>query len=1130
MQETSILVNLLGRIRQVRDKQNRVNLLCNTLVFLTWITAAAAFLFIAEAVFGFSSSARTVIFIISVLLIVFTGSWMVVRPFLQFIGIMPSIADDKTAVMIGEFFPSIKDRLLNFLQLAKSAGSGTMFYSKELADAALENFAEEINSLNFSDSVKTNHLSRKYKQLGAVIGMMIVLFLLFPDAISGAAGRLIHFKQEYLQPPRYQINLFPGDREILKGENADIKAEIKTLIPVFNSHPDEITFFRQQEGQDNFEEIRVKSDSGGIFNTTFQTVRTTTKYYAQYADAESRHHVLTVFDRPLIRSFRIRLDYPAYTKIPARLLDEYIGDVEALQGTRVTVTGTASKNLKEGVIHFGDKNKLMLSTKRDKFSASFTLSGDNSYSIHVTDEQGLSNADPVIYRLSAAADEFPSVEIIEPGRNMDIAENREIQLVLRAKDDFGFSAMRLGHRLVRSRYTQADSQYTYTEIPFSADDTEIEVYYKWNLSGFSLVPEDVLEYFAEVYDNDAINSPKIGKSKVYLIRLPSLEEFFADINQGHEKSVEDLKQSFEHTKRLEEDIESINRDLKKEKNPDWQTQKKMEEIENQFKEVQRKLDDVQSRIEQMTQQMQQQNVLSKQTMEKYMELQQLFQQFDVSEMQKMLMKLQQQMPNFSREQMQEAMKELKFSEEHIREGIERTLNLLKRLMIERKIDEIKKRAQELEKAEEHLAEEAMRQSESEVERQKLAERQADLINSEQAMEREAADLKNKMEEFFTEMPVDKMQESLDQLRNGHLDQKIQQASDHMRAGNMKQAQQIQQQIADRLGQFSRQMNAMQQQMLEQQSQFVINEMRRAVNNLLELSKDEEELKQRSKQLANSPQLRESAQDQQRIVKDLNNVITDLNELSKKTFIVTPEMGQTIGEALMHMNSSVQMLSDRNGVQASKEQESAMSSLNLAAIQMQDVMQSMMQGGSGEGAGSLMQQLRMIAERQLSVNMQTRQMGGMSQQQAAEAARLAREQAAIQKSLEELNSEAQQTGEKKRILGDLKKIAEEMEEVARNLEQNKVDPETTRKQERILSRLLDASKSTRERDYEKKRKAETGTQIARKSPKDMDWDSLEKTGSLREELSKALEQGYTKDYQVLIRKYFEKLEKTEKSVY
>jgi hypothetical protein len=180
---------------------------------------------------------------------------------------------------------------------------------------------------------------------------------------------------------------------------------------------------------------------------------------------------------------------------------------------------------------------------------------------------------------------------------------------------------------------------------------------------------------------------------------------------------------------------------------------------------------------------------------------------------------------------------------------------------------------------------------------------------------------------------------------------------------------------------------------------------------------------------------------------------------------------------------------------------------------------MQQGGSG--MGGLMQQLQMMAGQQQSINMQTQGM-----QQAADAARLAVEQEAVRKSVEQLNKEAQASGEQKKMLGDLDKIAEEMKEVVHSLEQNDINRETIQKQERILSRLLDASKSMRERDYEKKRKAQTGTEIARRSPGDLDPSTLEGKNKLLDDLLKSLEHGYSKDYQELIRKYFDELQKIE----
>jgi hypothetical protein len=310
-------------------------------------------------------------------------------------------------------------------------------------------------------------------------------------------------------------------------------------------------------------------------------------------------------------------------------------------------------------------------------------------------------------------------------------------------------------------------------------------------------------------------------------------------------------------------------------------------------------------------------------------------------------------------------------------------------------------------------------------------------------------------------------------------------------------------------------------MLQKQMQATLNALRRATNDMLELSKREEALKHEAVNApTNSPQLRDNAQEQMRVMQDMGNVVRGLSELSKKSFAVTPEMGRSIGEAMGHMQSALNALEGRNGFGASQEEGAAMASLNKSAMQLQNAMQNMMQAG-GSGMGGLMQQLQMMAGQQQSINAQTQGM-----QQAAEAARIAGEQEAVRKSLEQLNKEAQASGEQKKMLGDLDKIAEEMKEVVNNLEQNNVNPETIRKQERILSRLLDASKSMRERDYEKKRKAQTGTEIARRGPGELDPSALEGKNKLLEDLLKSLEHGYSKDYQELIRKYFDELQKIE----
>jgi hypothetical protein len=104
---------------------------------------------------------------------------------------------------------------------------------------------------------------------------------------------------------------------------------------------------------------------------------------------------------------------------------------------------------------------------------------------------------------------------------------------------------------------------------------------------------------------------------------------------------------------------------------------------------------------------------------------------------------------------------------------------------------------------------------------------------------------------------------------------------------------------------------------------------------------------------------------------------------------------------------------------------------------------------------------------------------------------------------------------------LGQLSEEMKEVVDDLKNRQVDERTIKRQERILRRLLDAQKSVREREYRKERLSRTADGLyLTPSP-----DELQLTltpDEVREKLLQALREGYTRDYQQLIKDYFDAL--------
>jgi len=94
-----------------------------------------------------------------------------------------------------------------------------------------------------------------------------------------------------------------------------------------------------------------------------------------------------------------------------------------------------------------------------------------------------------------------------------------------------------------------------------------------------------------------------------------------------------------------------------------------------------------------------------------------------------------------------------------------------------------------------------------------------------------------------------------------------------------------------------------------------------------------------------------------------------------------------------------------------------------------------------------------------------------------------------------------------LLGDLDKVNEEMQEVGAGHGAKPDDARhPTERQERILSRMLDASRSMSERDWEKKRRAETAKDIKSRNPAELDPSVLEGKKNAMIDLQKAIQRG------------------------
>ena len=102
---------------------------------------------------------------------------------------------------------------------------------------------------------------------------------------------------------------------------------------------------------------------------------------------------------------------------------------------------------------------------------------------------------------------------------------------------------------------------------------------------------------------------------------------------------------------------------------------------------------------------------------------------------------------------------------------------------------------------------------------------------------------------------------------------------------------------------------------------------------------------------------------------------------------------------------------------------------------------------------------------------------------------------------------------------MEKILNDMEEIIIDFENQNITRETIERQQRILSRMLDNQKSLIQKDYSNKRESKIGNNFEYLGSKQLPENLGDKNLLLINAMESAMDEGYSLEYNKLIRNYF-----------
>ena len=593
----------------------------------------------------------------------------------------------KVARACDKNFPEFKNRLESAVELCsmQGQGRGASLYSSELLQAAVAQAASLVGDRDsvrrMADRVSAaekRKLSREKYLAAALAALFIVFGISDPHGFAGIFQKYYHPLMILEQERNFRISVHPGNITVLRGDTLEIKASGS----IYRPQPMLIHFRQVGKGTETTAMQHV-STREYMFN--FSGLENDLRYYLQQGSTFTDTFNIIVTNNPFVTELRLRHLYPAYTGLPPYETSRDKA-IQALKGSRIVLTGKSSNVLRSTrLILDGDSLRRMPIFAGRAFTDTITCLHDGSYQIRLEDRWGLTNTDTMVYPITVIPDEYPRIALRFPEGEAQVDESMQQGLVFELSDDFGVSKVRLVYHK-ESALGVGSEEKSLTIARYRAPKTYQVGQYLWNLKELSLLPKESVIYRLVAVDNDNVSGPKSISTPEFRISFPSLQEIFERQQQSQEEIARQLEELEDQGLKLREEIKQISETLEREQQMDWEQGRQLDQALAQQQQMAQQLNELSEQLDQSIRQLDRDEMLSIDVVEKLQRVQELMNEVATQEMKNLMEQIQEAIDNLDQKSLTEAMEEFSFSQEQYLEKLDKTLSLLEKLKLEQQMD------------------------------------------------------------------------------------------------------------------------------------------------------------------------------------------------------------------------------------------------------------------------------------------------------------------------------------------------------------------------------------------------------------------------------------------------------------
>ena len=984
---------------------------------------------IAENFLWFSTEARRFIFwffILSeiVLLIYFVGI-----PLSRLLNLSKGISRERAADLIGIYFPEIKDKLKNLLQLNDQNAA-----NNELILASIHQKSKDLRSVNFGKAINYRE-NRKFLQI-LIVPVAIILLLFIAgraEWIGNGFKRLSDYETVYLKPAPFEFILNTESLKVQQGKTFIL--DVRTTGEIVPEDAEILI---------NDEPAFMRKIEPGHFQYVFQNTTEDQDFRIRSGEVLSRKYVLNVLETPVITDFVMNLQYPAY-----------------LDRADEIISGTGNATLPEGtVVNWNLKAE---NTSRAKFAFSdsiYNLEGnqlqkrirkDENYAVS-TSNSNFQDFETMNYQIDVIKDQYPKINVVS--KRDSISESIQY-LRGEVSDDYGLTRL----RLVYYKANKKDS------LQFEKLDLNRDVFGSFMFvfpGNLNLEEGNDYRYYFEVFDNDGVNGNKSSRSSEFGYYKATNSEAEDSRLKDQKETIDNLQDEMKRSERSDEEFEEMFRIAKENEQLNYDQQQKMKDFVKRQKQHQ----DMMKNFGEQLQKNLEQSEGDRDSEELQNRLDNTLENIEKNE--DLLKQLEEYSDKIKSEELSDKVDELSKKNKVTERSLEQVLELTKRYYVREKNEKISNDLEQLGEKQEQLGEKE----------NKNLEEQEKLTEDFDKIQDDLEELNNENENLEKPMDLEDTKGKEESIKNDQEDaQKDIQKQDNKSAGEKQKS------AGEKMKEMSQQMKRSQQMSSQQSLKADAASLRQILDNLITFSFEQEDLlKNFQKIQINSPSYASKLKVQNNLKENFQHVDDSLYALALKNPMISEQITSKLADVDFDINKSLERLAENEIPQGTASQQYVVTGSNELAAMLSDVLSQMQEAmgepGSGKGGDFQLpdiikgqEQIQESMEKGMQQDKQGKpQEGGESQQRQGDGD-MNGELFEIYKQQQELRRKMEDYLKKKGMNG-AEVLSEKMEEVEEDILNKGFSNETLEKIKNLNYELMKYDEAEKKQGLKNDRLSET----------------------------------------------------------